>query len=251
MAGYAAYRAKMPSASTYLEKAIALKQSPPEEWIRLLLSIYIDRKQYTKAEPMVKRLIEITPNKRVWWRYLSGLYAQQGRHDTALATMMLAYYNGLTTRDDVMQLVRYNASQGYPVKAARLLETELERSKIPRTYENLKLLYSCWQLAREWQKSGQVLAEAAKLAPTGEDFAMLGRLEMQKGNWSKAKNSLQKSLRKGGLKRRHQARLWLGIAAFKANDETLARQSLQALLTDSSVKREAAYWLKRLDRSKN
>ena len=251
MAGYAAYRANMPSASRHLEQAIALKKTPPQEWIRLLLSLYIERKQFRKAEPMVKKLIALAPKKWEWWRYLSGLYVQQGRHDLALSSMMLAYYNGNVRTEDVMQLVRFNANQGYPAKAARLLETELDRNRIPRSYKNLKLLFSCWQLAREWDKSRQVLAEAAKLAATGEDFALLGRLEMQQGNWSQAKRSLQKSLRKGRLKRKQHARLWLGIAAFQAKDEALARQSLQALLDEPGVKQEAAYWLKRLDRSKS
>lgn len=251
MAGYAAFRARMSSAPMHLEKAIALKNNPPEEWIRLLLSIYIDRKQFSKAEPMVKKLIAIAPKKRKWWRYLSSLYAQQGLHDKALASTMLSFYSGHATREDVLQLVRLNTHQGYPAKAARLLESELENNRIPRSYENLKLLFNCWQLAREREKSRRFLAEAAKFASTGEDFALLGRLEMQQGKWSQAKNSLQKSLKKGRLKHKQHTRLWLGIAAFQAKDEGLARRSLQVLLDEPRVKQEAAYWLKRLDRSKN
>lgn len=251
MAGYAAYQAKLPTAAKLVEQALALKKSPPEEWRRLLLSLYVERKQYGKAEILVKKLLSASPQKREWWRYLSGLYAEQGRHDQALATMMLAYYHGNVRSKDILQLVRFNAHQGYPVKAALLLEEELRRQRLPRSYENLKLLFNCWQLAREWDKSREVLAEAAKLSADGEDFALLGRLQMQRGHWAKAKSSLQQSLRKGGLKHKRYTRLYLGIAAYKARDTALARQSLQALVTDSSLGGQADYWLKRLDRAKN
>lgn len=250
MAGYAAYRANLPEAERLIEHALSLKKKPPEEWRRLLLALYIDRKQYSKAEKLVKKLLTATPKKQEWWRFLTGLYVRQGKHDQALATMMLAYYDGNARSDDVLQLVRFNAQQGYPAKAARLLEEALNHQRIPHSYQNLKLLFGCWQLAREWAKSREVLVEAAKLADSGEDFALLGRLEMMQGRWSQAKSSLQKGLKKGGLKRKQQARLWLGIAAFKTQDEVLARQSLQAVMAESTLKQEAAYWLKRLDRSK-
>lgn len=251
MTGYAAYRANMAqSATRHLEKAVALKKSAPAEWVQLLLSLYIERKDYSKAEPIVKRLVALSPNKREWWRFLIGLYAQQNQHDRALSTMMLAYYIGEVRQEDILQLVKFNAQQGYPAKAARLLETELENKRIPRNYENLKLLFSCWQLAREHKIAGKVLAEAATISPNGEDYMLAGRLAMQRGDWAAAKTEFQKSLRKGGLKRKEYARLWLGVAALKTQDESLARQSFESLLNVSNVKQEAAFWLKRMERRK-
>lgn len=251
MVAYAAYRANIAqSAIRHLERAVALKKSPPAEWIQLLLSLYVERKDFAKAEPLVKRLIADSPSKREWWRYLIGLYAQQNRHDRALATMMLAYYLGEVRQDDVLNLVKFHAQQGYPSKAARLLETEIEHQRIPRNYQNLKLLFGCWQLAREHDKAHRVLNEAAAMSPSGEDYLLSGRIAMQRGDWAIAKQDFQRSLQKGGLKRKAHARLWLGIAALKSQDETLARQSLEAVLNVSEVKQEAAYWLKRMDRKK-
>src|SRR5690606_4871870 len=149
-----------------------------------------------------------------------------------------------------LQLVRLNAQQGLPAKAARLLETEMANQRLARDYEHLKLLYNCWRLARENGQAAQVLAEAAVLAPDGEDFLMLGRLSMQRNDWRAAKTHFQQGLRKGGLKRVHQARLWLGIAAFKTDDAALARQVLEPLLEVENVKHEASYWLQRIERPK-
>lgn len=251
MTGYAAYRANLSqSATRHLEKAVALKKTPPAEWVQLLLSLYIELKDYSKAEPLVKRLIALSPDKREWWRFLIGLYAQQNLHDRALSTMMLAYYIGEVRQQDIFQLVKFNAQQGYPAKAARLLEAELENKRIPRNYENLKLLFGCWQLAREHKIAGQILAEAATISPNGEDYMLAGRLAMQRGDWMAAKTEFQKSLRKGGLKRKEYARLWLGVAALKTQDESLARQSFESLLNVSNVKQEAAFWLKRMERRK-
>jgi tetratricopeptide (TPR) repeat protein len=252
MAGYAAFRAGMTqSAILHLEKAAALQKEPSKDVVQLLLSLYIDQKNYAKAEPLVKKMVMDTPQKREWWLYLSGLYVQQDRLDHALASMMLAYYIGEVRQSDVMQLISLNAQQGLPTKAARLLQTELDNKRIPRNYRNLKLLYSCWQLAREYGHAAQILSEAANLAPDGEDFLVLGRLSMQRDDWVSAKSSFQKGLRKGGLKRTHRARLLLGIAALNTEDEVLARQILEPLLEIEAVKREAGYWLRRLDRRKN
>lgn len=251
MVAYAAYRANMSrSAIRHLERAVALKRSPPAEWIQLLLSLYVEGKDYSKAEPLVKRLIADAPNKRQWWQYLSGLYAQQNRHDRAISTMMLAYYIGEVQQEDVLNLAKFHAQQGYPSKAARLLEKEIDNKRIPRNYENLKLLFGCWQLAREHNRARRILTEAAALSPNGEDHMLSGRIAMQRGDWTIAKQEFQRSLRKGGLKRKAHARLWLGIAALKSQDETLARQSLESVLNVADVKQEAVYWLKRMERKK-
>lgn len=252
MAGYAAYRAHLTGqAIHYLEKAVAGQKSPAPEWIQLLLSLYMDNKRFNKAEPMIKRLIALAPAKREWWNYLSGFYASQNHYDQALAAMMLAYYSGAVRPSDVLQVIRLNAQQNYPAKAARMLEAELDSQRIPRNYENLKLLFSCWQLAREYSQARRILAEAAALASSGEDYVLLGRLAMQRDDWTLAKKSFQKSLRKGRLKNKAQARLWLGIAAVKTDDEPLARQSLRPLLRDAEVGREAEFWLERMEQSKN
>lgn len=251
MVAYAAYRANIyRSAIDHLEKAVTLKNSPPAEWIQLLLSLYVERKDYSKAEPLVKRLIADSPDKREWWLYLSGLYAQQNRHDMALSTMMLAYYIGEVRQEDIVHLVKFHAQQGYPAKAARLLETEIENNRIPRNYANLKLLFNCWHLAREHNQARRILTEAAAMSPNGEDHMLSGRLAMQRGDWAIAKQEFQSSLRKGGLRREAHARLWLGVAAFKSQDGTLARRSLESVLNVADVKKEAAYWLERMDRQK-
>ncbi len=252
MAGYAAYRANMnEKAILYLEKAAVLQNKSSNDIVQLLLSLYLDQKSYTKAEPLVKKMIAKTPKKREWWLYLSGLYVQQNRLNQALATMMLAYYLTEVRQSDIVQLISLNVQQGLPTKAAKLLETELASQRIPRNYKNLKLLYNCWQLARENNKAKRVLAEAANLASHGEDFLVLGRLSMRRNDWASAKTNFQESLRKGGLKQPHQARLWLGIAALKTKDEVLARQMLEPLLKMKNIKQQARYWLKRIDHSKN
>ncbi len=252
MTAYAAHSAHLiRPAIRYLEKAVAMQKSPAPEWIQLLLSLYMDNKNFNKAEPMIKRLIALSPTKREWWNYLSSFYARRDRYDQALAAMMLAYYSGAVRPKDVLHVVRLNAQQDYPVKAARLLEAELESKRIPRNYDNLKLLFSCWQLAREHAQAERILAEAAALSHSGEDYVLLGRLAMQRDDWVSAKKNFQKSLRRGGLKRKTKTRLWLGIAALKTDDKALAKQSLEPLLKVADVRQEAEFWLKRLELSKN
>ena len=63
-----------------------------------------------------------------------------------LATLMLAYKNGLVTEEKkIMQVVRLNMFLEIPYAAGVILETEMERGRIERTEKNLDLMLSAWR----------------------------------------------------------------------------------------------------------
>ena len=162
---------------------------------------------------------------------------------------MLAKHTAEPRPDRIRQMVGLSVNLGMPDYAARIVNDWLERGRLQKSYDNLKLLYECWSLAREHDKAGKTLALAARMAPNGEDYLLLGRLRFEQRDWGNARIALGKALGKGRLKHPNQARLLLGICACHSGEKTVAKNYLEKLLTDPKYKKVAAYWLSRLKNS--
>jgi len=250
LAGYGNFRLKRyQSAERYLKQAIAARENAPISWYQTLLAIFVEQKRYRAAVPIAERLIARKPSDENLWQTLSSLYYQQNDNEKALASLILAKYTAEPSPERIRQIVGLSVSLGMPNHAARIFSDSLEKGRLPKSYDNLKLLYQCWSLARETDKAEKVLSQAAKLAANGEDYLLLGRLHFEQRDWKKAQLALNKALRKGRLKHAKQAKLLLGICACHTGETIKAKKYLEGLLSDPEYKKVAAYWLSNLENS--
>lgn len=93
------------------ERAIALTESPREPWVRLLLAVRLQRKEYQDAARLLQRLVVMAPAKKTYWMQLSSVYGQLGDYPSALATLQSAYDAGLLT--DEADIRRYENLRAY------------------------------------------------------------------------------------------------------------------------------------------
>ena len=236
-------------ALTPAAKAIELSEKPQENWLQLLLALRIMREEYEEAVPILKRLVSEYPQKKAYWTQLTSVYAALGQYENATATMQLAYDNGLLTEDqEIRRLAELLIHSGIPRRAAQLLDTAIEKQKRfqndPKTYE---LLGNCWVAAREYKKAIGPLTRAAELSETGDGYVRLAEVQIQLEDWSRASESLQSGIKKGGLERVGHAQLLLGIAFYNRKNPQAARSWLEQARADDDTRSQADAWLKQIE----
>jgi tetratricopeptide (TPR) repeat protein len=246
IAGFSCYQLGQPGAAEkHLEQAVARVKTIPDDWRRVLLAVYLEGKQYHKAETVLHSLIERDPDNTSWWDYLVVAYLEQDKQDKALAAMVLAYHHGRLDGDDLMRVAQLYGANGIPEKAARLLRQWLEAGRLEPTRKTYRSQFELWHLACERRPALQALEKAASLADNGEDYYLLGCLHFERNQWPQARHALQRALQRG-VKDKAKTQYLLGVAAFNCGDPRTAQQAFEKASTNPELGKLVAYWSDRL-----
>jgi tetratricopeptide (TPR) repeat protein len=188
---------------------------PNENWLNMLSVLYLQREEYREAIPLLQRLIEAVPDKKIYWIQLSSVYGQVEDYANALAILQLAQYVGLVTEDaDVRRLADLLVYNGIPYRGATVLEDAIERELVTLDDKLYDKLANCWIAAGELDKSLGPLQRAAELAQGGDGYVRLGEVQAQREDWPAVIAAIQRGFEKGQLKDPGNADLWLGIANY-------------------------------------
>jgi tetratricopeptide (TPR) repeat protein len=215
---------------------------PNENWLNTLSVLYLQREEYSEAVPVLQRLIEAAPSKRIYWLQLSQVYGQMEDYPNALAIMQLADHLGLLTEDsDLRRLADLLVFNGVPYRGGQVLEAAIEQKLVTLDDKLYEKLGNCWIAAGELDKSLAPLQRAAELSPSGEAFVRLGEVQAQREDWPAAIAAIQQGVEKGQLKDPGNADLWLGIAHYSQKSfdaavtffERARRSDRQRQLADS------------------
>ena len=230
----------------YARKAINKSQQARENLYQLLLAAYFETRQYSEAAGLLENMLQLFPNEARYWKQLYSTYQLLNQENNALAVYELAYQRGYLNADEKEQLARLYLSQEAPYRAATFLEKELDSGGIKTTAENLKLLAESFYIARETDRAIEAYARAAELSGDPELYFRRGQLLINEQRWESAQEALQKALAAGQFEHRTRAQLFLGIAAYKLNNDDIARQALNQASQDKDMREQADYWLQQL-----
>jgi tetratricopeptide (TPR) repeat protein len=229
-------------------KSVEMATTPKEAWIRLLLALYMEKKQYREALPLVERLVSLYP-KKPYWMQLSAIYAELGEDSKALASQQLAYQEGFLTEDkELRRLAQMYLFHDLPFWAATVLDRAIEEEKVESDTKALELLGNSWLAAREYDRALAPLERAAEVSEDGELFLRLGRVYIQREEWEKAAESLNRALEKGNLEEVGNVHLLLGIAVYNQKRLDRARRSFVRALDFEESNKNAEQWLRVIDR---
>jgi len=228
----------------YAKQAVdAAGDAPREPWLQLLASLLIQDGAYADAAPVMEALVAHFP-KKAYFTQLSALYGELDRHDRSLATLELAYVQGLLTEGSELktlaQLYLYNQ---VPVKAAHVLQKGLADGALEDDADSWQLLGDAWLQAKERNEAAQPMTKAAKLADTGEPWLRLARIQLDAGSWSEARSSLQAALHKGGLSDPGSAYVLIGITHVSQDQLQAARDAFEQAKQYATTEDVALQWL--------
>jgi len=241
------------NALPYVRKAIEKAgDNAQESWYQLELAIYFEKKDFASAARLLTGMIAKWPDKLKYWEMLSGAYQEQQKDLEALATLMLAYRDGLLyevpadqIEKKLLNVIRMNMFNEVPFVAGQMLETEMAKGRIEADEKNLTLLLSAWTQAREFDRAIATIDRLAPLKDDGELYLQKAQLLAEKSDWNGTIAAARQALEKGNLKKPGGAYLLIGIAANEIRD---FQQSLDALNEarkyDDSTRRQATDWIK-------
>ncbi len=231
-------------AINYAQRAVASSERPRENWLHLLISLYLQQENYAKALPLVKQGAALYPQARIFWQQLAGIYAELDQHRNSFAALRTMHRLGLfKTSSEYERLAQLYLGFDAPVQAAKILEEGFGKKIVKQEPKNYELLGDAWLMAHEWQRALAPLDQAAKLSDDGKIFLRLGHTYIEDEQWARAENRLTQALKKGGLKDPGQAWLLLGIAQAKQNKTDKAITTLDQALQYDKVSSQAKMWL--------
>jgi tetratricopeptide (TPR) repeat protein len=228
--------------------AVQQTDAPQESWLQLLLALLVDDGRYHEALPVAERLVERFPKKSVWLQ-LSAVHARLDQRREALGALEAAYDQGMLTQsDEIVRLVQLYLYAGVPYRGAAVLEKALRAGAVAPSATTWELLANAWLQARERERALVPLANAARLADTGEVYVRLAQLQLDRQQWNDARASLAAAIRKGGLGDPGRTQLLLGIANASEGRWDAARAAFTAAQGYPATKSAATEWLASVNR---
>ena len=213
----------------------------------IFFRLYFEKRQYANAVEPLKQLIVLYPRKS-YWIQLSALYSQLDREEEALATLQLAYDQGLLDLDrELRQLAQLYLHHGLPYRAAFVLEKGLTEEIVESDAESWEMLANSWLLAQESERALEPLAKAAQLAESGDVYVRLGQVHLEREEWKLASAALARGLEKGDLDDPGGVNLLLGIAFYHQKQPERARRHFGAARANESSEKSARQWLELMD----
>lgn len=236
------------AAITELKQAMNKAGKAREEWEQFLLSLYFETKWFQEAIPILNRLIAKYPQKKDYWRYLTDVYLQLKREPEALAILKQAYRLDVFDEVDRVRLAQLYLRRDIPFSAARLLEREMARGRLPRTASNVELLGNSWAMALDPKRAVAALQQAANSVGHGNLHMSVAQMQMGMEHWADAAKSLKRAISKGGLQDPDYAQLLLGISCYQQGDTKRAAAALEKASKNQRYRAQAQRWLEQIQK---
>lgn len=231
----------------HARQAVAKEPQPKESWLQLLLSLDFQVEDYRDATSVLRRLLASFPKKQ-YWLQLASAYSELGDRKRALATMELAYKQGMLTQEnEIKNLAQLYLFNDIPFAAGKLLDEEMQARRVASTVDNWQMLANTWLQARERDRAAAALEHAAELSGDGNLYARLGQVHAADEDWPAAREALAAALQKGGLRDVAQVQLLLGIANASESRWQEARKAFTAAQKYDKTRKAADEWLQHVD----
>ncbi len=243
--GLALYQAKrVEEALAAAQKAVEIGGANAREpWWLLLLQIHWDREEFAECLPILRRLVIDSP-KRDYWLRLGYAYFELDRTQEALVAMQVADRAGfLEDETDQLRLIQMEFAEEIPLRAAKRLETAIEKGLIKADQKTLEILSNTWLAARDREKSIEPLEKAAAMSPDGRNWLRIAQIRAQLDDWKEVARTSKNAIDKGSLEDPGLAYLLLGMAHFNMKELEPARAAFTRALDYEKTRSFANNWL--------
>jgi tetratricopeptide (TPR) repeat protein len=201
----------------------ALSGSPDNtEWMEGLLRIYVQGRQFGRAESLVKSLIDLKPDRKELWLTYANILISDNRKLEAMIVLEASVGAGVAGPDELNLLGDLYAEQGFNSEAADIYQQIMASS--PEIGER-KFLYFAHVLisTHRLQQAGELLGRLKTgLTPAGRPDYLLACADLAaaKQQWPQARGFFQEILAASPLN--GKALLGLGQAYAAEDDPTHA-----------------------------
>lgn len=221
-----------------------LSTSYKEDWLGYELSLAIQLEKYSEAIETSQLLIFVNPDKKEYWKQLSGLYYNQDSDDESLAGLELAYeQNTLTKEKEYTDLGRYYLYKNLPQKAIKTIQYGIDIGIVEASKENYELLADSYFILKDRTKGIQFLQKSLEIEKDPNTAFKIGRFAFEEEDWETSYKYLLISKDLKYKKSPGRLDLLMGIALYEMNDYLEAKKYFTVALDFEDTKISAEGWI--------
>ena len=215
-----------------------------EEWLQYEFALAISLKKFDAAINVGQYLIFINPDKKSYWKQLSGVYYGSESEDLSLAGLELAFENNVLDKEkDYLDLARYFMYKELPIKAVAAINEGISKNLIIKNKKNYEFLADAYFLARDRVSGISSLVKAEKLGSDSNLSFKIARFAFENEDWNLAIEYFLLAQSQGWNKYPGRAELLLGITYFEISEYRKALNSLTDAMEYDDSKLAAEGWI--------
>ena len=152
------------TAYTNISEANATATKLNEEWLQYEFALAVKLEKFDEAINVGQFLVFVNPDKKSYWKHLSGVYYGSESEELSLAGLELAYENDVLEKEkDYIDLARYFMYKELPIKAIDVLNDGINIKKVKQNRKNYEFLADAYFLAKDRVKGIDALIKAEAL----------------------------------------------------------------------------------------
>ena len=219
-----------------------------EDWLKYELALAVKLNKINDAIDVGQILVYINPDKKEYWKQVSGLYYTQAKDSESLAGLELAFDNQLLEENKEYQdLARYYLYKGLPQKAVKVLIDGLNKQKLDENKENLELIADSFFIARDRKNGIFYLEKSLGLEPDPDVAFKIARFGFEDENWNLANKFFNKALQMGWDKTPGRIELLLGITQYELGNLQKSLSFFNIAKEEEDTKTAAEGWISYID----
>jgi len=231
-----------------ISEANQLSTTYKEDWLGYELSLAIQLKKYAEAIETAQLLIFVNPDKKEYWKQLSGLYYTQDADNESLAGLELAYeQNTLTNEKEYLDLSRYYLYKNLPQKAIKTIRYGIDTGIVSESKKNYELLADSYFILKDRAKGIQYLEESLQLESDPNTAFKIGRFAFEEEDWNTAFKYLQEAKKLKYNKNPGRLDILMGISLYELGNYQKSKIFFNNALEFDESKISAEGWLSYLD----
>ena len=241
-----AYYQEQDTLNAYLNiaEANATATKLNEEWLQYEFALAVKLEKYDDAVRVGQFLIFVNPEKKSYWKQLSGVYYGSESEELSLAGLELAYENEVLDKEkDYIDLARYFMYKELPIKAVDVLNNGISIEKVKKTRKNYEFLADAYFLSKEKVQGIDALIKAESIESDASLSYKIARFAFENEDWSKSINYFKQAKDQGYDKYPGRLELLLGISYFEISQYQQALVYLNESLEIDQSTSAAEGWI--------
>ena len=232
------------NAYTNISEANATATKLNEEWLQYEFALAVKLEKFDEAINVGQFLVFVNPEKKSYWKQLSGVYYGSESEELSLAGLELAYENDVLDKEkDYIDLARYFMYKELPIKAIDVLNDGINIKKVKQNRKNYEFLADAYFLAKDRVKGIDALIKAEALEKDADLSYKIARFAFENEDWSKAITYFSQAKKQGYEKYPGRLELLLGISYFEISNYEEALAFLNESLEFNSSSSAAEGWI--------
>ena len=215
-----------------------------EEWLQYEFALAVKLEKFDEAINVGQFLVFVNPEKKSYWKQLSGVYYGSESEELSLAGLELAYENDVLDKEkDYIDLARYFMFKELPIKAIDVLNNGINIKKVKQNRKNYEFLADAYFLSKDRVQGIDALIKAEAIEKDADLSYKIARFAFENEDWSKAITYFSQAKKQGYEKYPGRLELLLGISYFEISKYEEALSFLNESMEFDSSSSAAEGWI--------